>query len=477
MGAGASAPTIAWEPSCLTPSAAELVRAIKTSEKRCVDVVTAALERIDLVEGNNLRACVEVLRESALAQAAAVDAKVKAGGDLGALEGLPVVIKVNIDVAGTLSTASTPGLAEWRPATSAPCVEKLLAAGAIPLAKTNMPEMAVGFTGQSPVHGTCLNPRNTAYNCGGSSSGTAAAVAAGVAACGLGSDTGGSLRGPAALCGVVGFRPSRWPGAGVVPISALRDTPGPMGATVADVALLDAVVNGEAPVAAPDGLAGVAFGVPRDWLAAKGECCDAATRALEAAAAALASAGAAVEDVDGFHDVTRADADRWPLPFLPVPPENCRADLQAYLDGHASCPLKTVADVQAEMASDFIRATYDPVEGDDLPAKFAARDEGVAKLDGAYRAFFEARGIRALILPTFVGPPGRVDVEGYGGKALGNEYALLFHLNELRVPSLCLPIPSVAHGDTGIPASVLLYGVDDRELLGLALALETALRA
>ncbi|KAH8053028.1 hypothetical protein JL722_9693 [Aureococcus anophagefferens] len=274
--------------------------------------------------------------ESALAQAAAVDAKVKAGGDLGALEGLPVVIKVNIDVAGTLSTASTPGLAEWRPATSAPCVEKLLAAGAIPIAKTNMPEMAVGFTGQSPVHGTCLNPRNTAYNCGGSSSGTAAAVAAGVAACGLGSDTGGSLRGPAALCGVVGFRPSRWPGTGVVPISALRDTPGPMGATVADVALLDAVVNGEAPVAAPDGLAGVAFG--------------------------------------------------------------------AYLDGHANCPLKTVADVQAEMASDFIRATYDPVEGDDLPAKFAARDEGVAKLDGAYRAFFEARGIRALILPTFVGP-------------------------------------------------------------------------
>ena len=124
-----------------------------------------------------------------------------------------------------------------------------------------------------------------------------------------------------------------------------------------------------------------------------------------------------------------------------------------------------------------LRATYDPVEGDDLPAKFAARDEGVAKLVGAYRAFFEARGIRALILPTFVGPPGRVDVEGYGGKALGNEYALLFHLNELRVPSLCLPIPSVAHGDTGIPASVLLYGVDDRELLGLALALEAALRA
>ena len=188
MGAGASASTIAWEPSCLTPSAAELVRAIKTGEKSCVDVVTAALERIDLVEGNNLRACVEVLRESALAQAAAVDAKVKAGGDLGALEGLPVVIKVNIDVAGTLSTASTPGLAEWRPATSAPCVEKLLAAGAIPIAKTNMPEMAVGFTGQSPVHGTCLNPRNAAYNCGGSSSGTAAAVAAGVAACGLGSE-------------------------------------------------------------------------------------------------------------------------------------------------------------------------------------------------------------------------------------------------------------------------------------------------
>ncbi|KAH8071393.1 hypothetical protein JL721_4369 [Aureococcus anophagefferens] len=258
MGAGASASTIAWEPSCLTPSAAELVRAIKTGEKRCVDVVTAALERIDLVEGNNLRACVEVLRVSALAQAAAVDAKVKAGGDLGALEAARRD-QVNIGVAGTLSGehAGPRGMA----AGDVRALRRAPRGG-------RDPDREDEHAGDGRrLHGPVARPRiapepaNTAYNCGGSSSGTAAAVAAAWRPAGSGPTPAVrcAARRRSAASSASGRRAG--PGRRRAHLGA-RDTPGPMGATVADVALLDAVVNGEAPVAAPDGLAGVTFGVP-----------------------------------------------------------------------------------------------------------------------------------------------------------------------------------------------------------------------
>ena len=174
MGAGAST-NLAWEPSVLGPSASSIIKQIRSGERTCVEIVQASLDRITLLETSErpLNACVETLQESALDAARAVDAKVKNKEPLGPLEGLPIVVKINIDVKGSLTTASTAALREWRPPSNAPCVSRLIEAGAIVVGRANMCELAVGFSGSSPVHGLCLNPRNPAINVGGSSSGTA----------------------------------------------------------------------------------------------------------------------------------------------------------------------------------------------------------------------------------------------------------------------------------------------------------------
>ena len=229
------------------PSAAEIISRIKNKQQTCLATVKAALLRIDETAVCNI--AVDVLRDSALAEAKAVDAKIEAGEELRPLEGLPVVVKCNIDgPAGSLSSASTPAFKDWRPKLVAPVVDKLLAAGAIVVAKVNMCEMAIGLNAKSPIHGRCLNPNNILYNCGASSSGTAAAVAAGIVAVGLGSDTAGSLRAPAMCNGVVGMRPSqgRWPSEGVIPCSRMRDTAGAIGGCVSDIALLDHIVQDSA---------------------------------------------------------------------------------------------------------------------------------------------------------------------------------------------------------------------------------------
>ena len=280
-------------------------------------------------------------------------------------------MKVNIDVKGALTTASTAALKEWRPPSNAPCVARLVEAGAIIVGRANMCELAVGFSGSSPVHGLCLNPRNPAINVGGSSSGTAASVAAGIVPCGLGTDTGGSLRGPAALCGVVGFRPTRWPRKGVVPVSSLRDTPGPIGACVEDVCLFDAVATSSPVVEAKD-VTNIKIGIPRDWLATAPQGLDEnALAALDAASAALRKSGALVEDVDGFVAVTETNRDTWPVPVLPVPFENNHQDLATYIESHQD---SLGLDVEALRPLDRMeRKLYFASLDDDAKAQIARR--------------------------------------------------------------------------------------------------------
>lgn len=297
-------------PTVPQPSAVELLSMVHSGRKSCVDLVSERLARIEAVNPT-LLACIEVRAEAALAQAKAVDDKVAAGVPLRRLEGLPIVVKCNIDVAGTLSTAATPALAAWRPLKTAPCVAPLLAAGAIVLAKTSMPELAIGMRAGSVLHGLCKNPFDEGRNAGGSSSGTAVAVAAGIVPCGLGSDTAGSLRIPSACTGGVGMRPSkgRWSGTGVVPVTNLRDTPGPMGATVSDVALLDAALHEEPTVGATH-LAGARVVVPEDWLAEGPPLAPEARAALALATAAFERLGAQV----------RRPRHRHTSPRPPLPP-------------------------------------------------------------------------------------------------------------------------------------------------------------
>ena len=471
------------------PSAASIIAQIHGGSKTCVEVVSEKLARLDQVEPT-LNAFVEVMREAALTSARAVDAKIAKGLPLRRLEGLPIVVKTNIDLSGTLTTAATPALAEWRPRLNAPCVEPLLAEGAIVLGKTTMPEMAIGFRGQSALHGQTMNPFNVEHIPGGSSTGTAVAIAAGIVPCGLGSDTAGSLRVPAAHCGGVGLRPSIgpdrvWSATGVVPCSVMRDTPGPMGGCVSDVALLDAVVRGEPAVALPASLLGVRIGIAEDWIAEAPPLAPETRKGIDLAAAALASAGATVGAVAGLAEVKQLASATWEPP-LPVPIEDSGAALQAYLDRHASnLPdnLKTVADVAEKFGNGSpiagILKHYYALEPKGLSqegfdAKMVAREEGIAATEAAYAAFFARTGLSVVLMPVYPAEPTRCDAPPIN--TFTHEGAFAPHLCTIgNAPQLVLPTPS-KFAASGIPTSVMLLGVDDKIVLSIGLALEQALK-
>ncbi|MCX4690414.1 amidase family protein [Kitasatospora purpeofusca] len=220
------------------------------------EAVAAALERAAAVA--HLNAFITLDAEGAGAEAARHDRR----GD-GARRWC-LAVKDNIHVASLPNTAGTPGLAGFVPATDAPVVAALRAAGAIVLGKTNMHELALGVTSGNPTFGAVGNGADPALFAGGSSGGTAAAVASGVVDAGLGTDTGGSVGIPAALNGIYGLRPSagRYPSAGVTPLSVTRDTPGPMARTLNRLAALDAFVTGRTGTAPPPDRA-LRLGLPR----------------------------------------------------------------------------------------------------------------------------------------------------------------------------------------------------------------------
>ena len=259
----------------------------------------AALARIDDPKGEGARACLTVYRAQAKAAAEAADARAKAGVTLGALDGAIVSIKDLFDVQGEVTRAGSKLVAEeGQPADAdAPVVRRLRSAGAVVVAKTNMSEFAFSGVGANPHYGTPGNPADRARVPGGSTSGGAVAVGDGMCEIAIGSDTGGSTRIPAALCGIVGFKPSRQriSTAGAFPLSFSLDSIGPMAKTVADCAKADAVMAGEAFSAVePAPLAGlrvgVAQGLPLDALD------DTVAQRFPAALKLLEKAGARLSD-------------------------------------------------------------------------------------------------------------------------------------------------------------------------------------
>jgi aspartyl-tRNA(Asn)/glutamyl-tRNA(Gln) amidotransferase subunit A len=226
----------------------------------------AALTRIADPNGEGARACLTVYREAALAAADAADARARNGISLGPLDGALVALKDLFDVAGEVTRAGSKLIAEeGKPAErDAVVVWRLRQAGAVILAKNNMTEFAFSGIGANPHFGTPGNPADRRRIPGGSSAGGAVAVADGMCEIAIGSDTGGSLRIPAALCGIVGFKPSRQrvPTTGVFPLSFTLDSVGPMAKSVADCAKADAVMAGEAPwTIEPAPLSGLRVGV------------------------------------------------------------------------------------------------------------------------------------------------------------------------------------------------------------------------
>jgi aspartyl-tRNA(Asn)/glutamyl-tRNA(Gln) amidotransferase subunit A len=241
----------------------------------CRDRLEQALTRIADPTGEGGRTCLTVYAAKACAAADAADARAARGDPLGPLDGVIVTVKDLFDVAGEVTRAGSKILAEeGKPATAdAPVVRRLRAAGAVIVAKTNMTEFAFSGIGANPHFGTPGNPRDRTRVPGGSSSGAAVAVGDGLCDIAIGTDTGGSVRVPAGLCGLVGFKPSRQrvPTAGAFPLSTTLDSVGPIANSVEDCAKADAVMAEERftpmePIA-PRGLSfGVAEGMPLDRL-------------------------------------------------------------------------------------------------------------------------------------------------------------------------------------------------------------------
>ena len=220
----------------------------------CRDRLEQALARIADPKGEGVRACLTVYARPARAAADAADARAADGVSLGPLDGAIVSIKDLFDVAGEPTRAGSKILAEEaKPAAAdAPVVRRLRAAGAVIVAKTNMTEFALGGIGANPHFGTPGNPSDRARVPGGSSSGAAVTAADGMCEIAIGTDTGGSVRIPAGLCGIVGFKPSRQrvPTEGAFPLSTTLNSIGPLARSVADCAKADAVLSGEEFMAA-----------------------------------------------------------------------------------------------------------------------------------------------------------------------------------------------------------------------------------
>ena len=231
-----------------------------------VERLTQALARIDDPQGEGARACLTLYRDEARAAADAADARARAGISLGPLDGAIISIKDLFDVAGEVTRAGSKVLADdGKPAAQdAPVVRRLRAAGSVILAKTNMSEFAFSGLGLNPHYGTPGNPADRARVPGGSSAGAAVAAADGMCEIAIGSDTGGSTRIPAALCGITGFKPSRLRVSteGAFPLSYTLDSIGPMAKSVVDCFNADAVLAGETPSALEAmPLAGLRLGV------------------------------------------------------------------------------------------------------------------------------------------------------------------------------------------------------------------------
>ena len=235
-------------------SATEMAQRIADRQLSSAEVVEAHLARIDAVNPA-LNAVVRVLADDARAAAAAADRKLAAGEIIGPLHGVPFTVKENIDMAGLPTTWGVPALAQAVVPVDAPVVERMRAAGAIPIARTNLPDMALRVHTTSSLHGLTKNPWHPGRTAGGSSGGEAAALASGMSPIGLGNDIGGSLRNPATACGIASIRPSagRVPDAGFVPVEdrlmavQLMNVQGPMARRVADVRLGLRVLMGAHP--------------------------------------------------------------------------------------------------------------------------------------------------------------------------------------------------------------------------------------
>ncbi|RDI28593.1 mandelamide amidase [Pseudacidovorax intermedius] len=408
-----------------------------------------------------------------LAQAARADA-VLARGDAPALTGIPLALKDNIGTADLPTGAGTGALHGRRPRTDAEVARRLRAAGAVVAGKAGMHELAFGISSDNAVTGRIRNPWAPDCIPGGSSGGSAVVVSAGLVPAALGTDTGASVRLPAALCGIAGLRPTvgRIPGAGIAPISATRDTAGPMARSVHDLALLDTVMAQDTTPLADVPLRGLRLGLPaqRFW-----DACDASVTAVMAQAReALERAGVVLVEVA----LPELDALNAAVGF-PVALYEFMAQMPDYLReaGHdVDLPA-----LLAGIGSPDVAGLLQPLLKEGVPE--AAYREALAareRLQAMYRDAFAQAQVEALAFPT-APLTARPLLAGGEVEFLGTpQPAFLTYIrntdpgSNAGIPGLSLP---AGVGPDGLPVGLALDGPtgSDRRLLAMGAAIERVL--
>lgn len=424
------------------------------------DALEASLARIDDPSSDGRVTFTKVYAERARAEADAADARARAGVRLSPIDGWVISIKDLFDVAGEVTTAGSTILRSQPAATAdAPTVARLRQAGVVIVGKTNMSEFAFSGIGINPHFGTPGNAADKSRVPGGSSSGAGVSAAEGTVRMGLGSDTGGSIRIPAALNGCVGFKPTygRIPLDGAFPLSYALDTIGPLAKTVADCAATDAVLAGEQPwTLTPAPLAGLRLAIPRGRLFGQVE--PEVEQAFEASAARLAKAGARITDIsieDLLQDLADAMAK---APFVAMEAAAVHAEwMEERARDFDPRVLARVRIGAKAAAPDYIRLVNKRVE---LVARMRDR---LADID-------------ALILPTTpIRAPKISDLTASDDQFWTANGLVLRNTtvgNIFTFTGISIPCPQVK----GLPVGFMLTALagQDRRLLRLAAAVEKA---
>ncbi len=468
-------------------SARATAAAVRAGERSAREVTEEALAAVEARDGAT-HAFLQVLADNALAEAAAVDAAVAEGRDPGPLAGVPVALKDNLCTRGIPTTCASKILDGWRPPYDATVVTLLRAAGAIALGKTNMDEFAMGSSTENSAFGPTRNPRDTDKVPGGSSGGSAAAVAAGFTPLALGSDTGGSIRQPAALCGVVGMKPTygRVSRYGLVAFASSLDQIGPFAATVEDAALLYDVLAQHDPcdttslrLATPStldvvdaGVEGVRIGLCPELI--EGCAPDVRGRVHEAAQA-LAAAGAKVEEISVPEFGFGLSA------YYIIAPAEASSNLARY-DG-----VRYGLRVDGDDAAAMNMATRTAGFGDEVKRRIMLGTYALSA--GYYDAYYaQAQRVRTLVVQAFERAYASVDVL-LGATAPTTAFALgdkvddpmAMYMNDIcTIPSNLAGHPAVSVpfgvGDDGLPVGVqvLAPALAEQVLFQVAGAVEAA---
>lgn len=433
-------------------------------------------------ENKGLNAFIYIDEDEVIKLAVESDTRRKNGKLKGPLDGVLLAIKDNIHVAGMPNTAGTPALKSFIPKHDAPVIERLKSAGAIILGKTNMHELAFGISSYNTAfyegHVGVRNSHNIERMAGGSSGGTAAAIGAGIVYGGLGTDTGGSVRIPSALNGIVGFRPTvgRYSQEGITPISHTRDTAGPMAVDVGSVALLDSVISGDKLVTEPAKEEGLRLGVSKSFL----KNIEPEIEVLwKKAMTAFQNAGIVIVEIDAS-EIIRLNA----LVGFPIALYEANTDMRSYLTKYDVGI--SIEELAAEISSPDVAGTY---KGLVLPEKLPGPDglveaapiyEAAIKthrpmLIQVYEKVFSDNKLDALVFPT---TPAVAKIANENSSSLENFGLFIQNTDpgsDAGMPGLSIPM---GLAKDNLPAGLEIDGLpgSDLKILSIGLALEEILR-